>query len=266
MTGASSGLGLQLARVLGARCGANLILTARRAAPLEALKAELVGKAQVEVLPGDLSDIEEVDRVVQALAPRRLRAAVLNAGVTYMGPHRELSWSEFDAMLRLNVTGTIRLTNHLIARGSENPLRIMLVASMAGLSPVPFQAAYSGTKAFLVAFATAVAQESEGSLTSLCVFAPGGIATEMTAGEKFTLLRRWLAPVDEVTEAALGALRGNRLLYVPGAVNNLGLILQRFLPRGWFAAQVGREYRKALDAVADSHQKTAPLPIVPRDQ
>lgn len=252
VTGASSGLGLEVAKQL-AKLGAHLLLTARRADRLEVLAKELRGQGvEVRVLPGDLSRAEDVGRLLDAVKATQVIAVVLNAGVTHFGPHHELEWGAFEAMLQTNVIGTTRVTSELVKHFQTTgaPVRIMLVTSMAGLMPVPFQAAYSGTKAFLTAFGTALAHELRGSNISVTVFAPGGIVTEMTAGDRFESLRGWLAPVESVAAEALLALREREPLYVQGFMNRFGLFAFRFLPRNLVMGQIGRQYRKALAATA----------------
>lgn len=252
VTGASSGLGLELARQLAAQ-GANLALTARRAERLEALRTELLARqVEVKVLPGDTGKHGDIDRLMGEVKQLPLSAVVLNAGTTHFGHHHELGWSDFEAMLQLNVVGTARITTELVEhfRQKKAEARIMLVTSMAGLYPVPYQSAYSGTKAFLTAFGTALAHELEGTGVSVTVFAPGGIATEMTAGERFGPLRGWLAPADAVAKEALDALRARPPLHVQGFLNRLGNIAFRLLPRRFVMGQVARQYRKALEATS----------------
>lgn len=248
VTGASSGLGLELSKQLS-KLGAHLLITARRADRLEALAVELrTAGVEVKVLAGDMSRPEDVERILGAAKSLPLAAVVLNAGVTHFGHHHELEWPAFEAMLRTNVIGTTRITSELVKhfQATGAGARIMMVTSMAGLMPVPFQAAYSGTKAFLTAFGTALAHELRGSAISVTVFAPGGIATEMTSGDRFESLRGWLAPVDAVAREALQALRAREPLYVQGFLNRLGLFAFRFLPRNLVMGQVGKQYRKAL--------------------
>jgi short-subunit dehydrogenase len=252
VTGASSGLGLELCKQLS-KLGAHLLITARRAERLEILAIELrAAGVEVKVLPADMSRTEDVERILAVAKSLPLAAVVLNAGVTHFGHHHELEWTAFETMLRTNVIGTTRVTSELVKHFQTTgaSARIMLVTSMAGLMPVPFQAAYSGTKAFLTAFGTALAHELRGSNISVTVFAPGGIATEMTAGDRFETLRGWLAPVEAVALEALVALRQRQPLHVQGMMNRLGLFAFRFLPRNLVMGQVGRQYRKALAAEA----------------
>ncbi len=248
VTGASSGLGLELCKQLS-KLGAHLLITARRADRLEALATELrVAGVEVKVQPADMSKSADVERVLGVARSLPLAAVILNAGVTHFGHHHELEWEAFEAMLHTNVIGTTRVTSELVKhfQATNAPARILLVTSMAGLMPVPFQAAYSGTKAFLTAFGTALAHELSGTNISVTVFAPGGIVTEMTSGDRFESLRGWLAPVDVVALDALAALRARQPLHVQGWMNRLGLFAFRFLPRNLVMSTVGRQYRKAL--------------------
>lgn len=248
VTGASSGLGLELSRQF-ARLGGNLVISARRVDRLEALAKELREQGvEVQVLPADMSRPEDVERCLEVIKQSKVSIAVLNAGVTHFGHHHELAWADFQSMLQTNVVSTVRLTSELVRHYQrlDADAQVMIVSSLTGLMPVPFQTAYSGTKAFLVAYGTALAHELHGSKVSVTVFAPGGIATEQTAGERFNTLRGWLAPVDAVALEALGALRARPSLHVQGFLNRIGFLLMRFLPRDVSMALVSREYRKAL--------------------
>ncbi|MFT3714201.1 MAG: SDR family NAD(P)-dependent oxidoreductase [Archangium sp.] len=253
VTGASSGLGLELSKQL-AKQGANVILTARRLERLEALAKEISAAHQVEAraLAGDMSKSADVERLINEVKKTPVAAVVLNAGATHFGHHHELEWSAFEAMLQTNVMGTTRITSELIRhyKTTGGSLRIVIVSSMTGLIPVPFQSAYSGTKAFLIAFGTALAHELKGSPISVTVFAPGGIATEMTSGEKFESLRGWLAPVESVAAEAIAALKARPPLWVQGFTNRLGLFVARLVPRNLFMGQLARTYRKALSDAA----------------
>lgn len=252
VTGASAGLGREMARQLALEHGANLVVSARRAQKLEELKAELEPKGvQVAVVTGDMGKPDDVDRVLeQATAGRDLYGAILNAGVSHFGHHHELPWQDFLAMLQLNVTANVRMATELVSHMKQHRLGggLMLVSSLTGVMPVPYQSAYSGTKAFLNSFGMALAVELKGHPVSVTVFAPGGIQTEMTAGERFTTLRNWLAPADETARAALKAMRRRELLAVPGFLNQLGVFAFRFVPRGFAMGQLANTYRKALAA------------------
>ena len=252
VTGASSGLGLAMCQQL-AKLGANLLVTARRVDRLEALAVELrASGVEVQVLPGDMSQSADVERVLGVAKQLPLAAIVLNAGVTHFGHHHELGWEAFEAMLHTNVISTTRLTSELVKhyQATGASARIMLVTSLTGLIPLPFQAAYSATKAFVTSYGTAMAHELRGSNVSVTVFAPGGIVTEQTAGSRYDGLRSWLAPVDAVAREAIGALGARQPLHIQGLLNRVGFLLFRLLPRNFVINQVGGRYRKAMAAEA----------------
>jgi short-subunit dehydrogenase len=251
VTGASSGLGQEIARRLAKKHGANIVAVARRKERLEALKHELESEAHVEVdtIAADLSKLEDVDRVIrEATTGHPLYAAVLNAAVTHLGPHGELAWADFMTMLQTNVIAVVRMASELVPKlvAAGDGGGVLIVSSMAGINPVAYQTAYSATKAFLVHFGLGLYHELQGTGVSVTTYAPAGIATEMTAGEKFGPLRGWLAPVGDVAEAGVEALRTRRYLSIPGATNRVGDMLFRLLPRELLAGQVASVYRKAL--------------------
>lgn len=250
VTGASAGLGRELCKQLALEHGANLIISARRAQKLDELKAELEPKGvSVVCITADMSKHDDVDRLLkEATAGRQVYGAILNAGATHFGHHHQLPWEEFLSLLQLNVTANVRMATELVAHMKQHRLGggLMLVSSMSGVMPVPYQSAYSGTKAFLNSFGMALAHELEGHPLSLTVFAPGGIQTEMTSGDRFSTLTKWLAPVGVTATAGLEAMKKRRLLAVPGFLNQLGLFAFRFVPRSFAIGQLASTYRKAL--------------------
>jgi short-subunit dehydrogenase len=258
VSGASSGLGEAIARELALKHQANLIIVARRRPQLETLKAQLEAQArvQVEVIAADLCDFHEADRVIrETLQGRTLYAAILNAGVTHFGEHSQLEWDQFEKMLRLNVSSVVRMAQPLIDHLSSNGLHggMMIVSSMAGMIPIPYQAAYSGTKAFLLNFGSALAEEVSEKGVSVSTFAPGGIQTEMTSTESFQKLSRWLMPVEQVAREAIQGFRLRKKVYVPGTGNRVGAYLAGLLPRDLLVSRIGATYRGAL-------KKTKPAP------
>jgi uncharacterized protein len=253
VTGASAGLGRELARQLARDHGANLIVLARRKDRLDELRAELERDAGVQVIPlvADLSKADDVARALaEILAGPPLYAAILNAAVTYFGPQEALEFATFEAMLSTNVTSVVKLATALIPRILKEQAGggLLFVASMAGLQPVPYQSAYSGTKAFMVNFACGLWHELKNKPISITTFAPGGIVTEMTAGESFAPLAGWLMPVEQCAREGLAAFRRRDYLYVSGLSNRIGIGLGRLLPRRFVTALVARTYRRALEA------------------
>lgn len=251
VTGASSGLGQEMARQLAHNFKANLIIAARRADKLNELKAELESAAgiKVKVIVADLSKTEDTDRLVaESIAEGNLYGAILNAGVTFFGRHSQLPWADFENILNTNVKGVVRMTNALVSYfdkpGNEGAL--MLVSSMAGYFPVPYQAAYSGSKAFITAFGSALHYEVKNPAFSITVFAPGGIATEMTEGKSFNDLKGWLMPVKQAAKEAIHAFVARKFNYMPGFMNRVGAVFMNFLPKSFLTGNMAKVYAKAL--------------------
>ena len=176
VTGASSGLGLEMARQLANRDQADLVLVARRLDRLNELKAELEGSTGIrcQVIAADLSKPQDVDRVfAEATAAGEIYGVILNAGVTHFGKHLDMEWSGFETMLATNVTSVVRLVNlftpYLIGQGREGG--IMLVSSMAGLLPVPFQDATSCARDGLAAMQSRQVIHVPGRLNRAQLFA-----------------------------------------------------------------------------------------------
>jgi short-subunit dehydrogenase len=252
LTGASSGLGREMAVVLARDHKTNLVLVARREDRLQKLATMLRERhgTEAEVLPADLSVTAEAERVFRtATEAHPLYGAVLNAGVTHFGRYDELPWDGFMNMLNLNVTSQVRLTTLLLPyleqRGEHGGL--LIVSSMTGLAPFAYQTAYSATKSFLLAFGCGLCLEMEPRGVSVTTYAPGGIATEMVAGKRFDSLRSWLMPADECAVEGIDAFVKRRYLKIPGQLNRIGAVLMRLLPQKLVADTYAAQYKRALD-------------------
>jgi short-subunit dehydrogenase len=251
VTGASSGLGREMARVLARDYGANLVVVARRKERLQELAAELESKhgVAVRVIAADLSVAGQAASVfAEATLGTDLYGAILNAGVTHFGDWDELVWEDFEHMHALNVTSVVRLSTLLLPYLEQRREHgaLMLVASMAGLMPIPYQTAYSATKAFLVNFGCGLYHEMYPRGVSVTTFVPGGIRTEMTDGHRFNDLRGWLMPVERCAREAVRAFRERAYLHSPGVVNKVGAVLTRLMPQRFFIARVADQYRRSL--------------------
>jgi short-subunit dehydrogenase len=252
VTGASSGLGWEMTKVLAKEHGANVIPVARRLSRLEELKREVESSTSSKIHPiaADLSRLSDVDRLLQeALSVAPLYGAILNAGISHFGDYHELSWEDFETMLATNVTSVVRLTTKLVPyleqRGEKGGL--MIVSSMAGLTPVPYQTAYSATKAFLVNFGCGLYHETRPRGVSVTTFVPGGIKTEMTSGDRFEALGGWLMPPDRCAREAVECFERRRYLHAPGVFMRAGTSLMGLLPRHFLTSRVAATYKKALD-------------------
>jgi short-subunit dehydrogenase len=126
----------------------------------------------------------------------------------------------------------------------------MLVASMTGVTPVPYQAAYSGSKAFLVSFGHCLWHELRHTDISITTFVPGGIATEMSdnsgLSKHFGASSMYIQSPEQCAREALLAFRQRKHTHVAGFINRAGVVASKLLPRSFMVGQVAAEYRKAL--------------------
>jgi len=256
ITGASSGIGAALAQAFAAR-GEALVLTARRGERLEALAADLRRRhgVGVTVIACDLADPAGADRLLEALAQRRLQVATLvnNAGFGLRGDYTDNPWPDACAMLQLMVTAPARLCHGLLppmqATGSGS---IVNVASLAGLIPgLPGSTLYSASKAFLIRFSQSLAAETHGAGVRVLAVCPGYVHTEFHAvlGVEERMQRLpglfWMESAD-LAERVLDALAGRRSVLVPGGLNRSIAALARLLPdaaAGRLSAAFSRRFR-----------------------
>jgi short-subunit dehydrogenase len=235
VTGASSGIGAEIARVLADR-GASLTLVARRRDRLDALAAELGGRVPVEVVVADLTRDDDVDRVARRLSQQPVELLVNNAGVGTGGNFHELPVDAEVAEVRLNVLALLRLTHAalpaMVAAGRGGVLN---VSSIAGNQPLPGFATYGATKAFVTSFTESVAFELRGTGVNVTVVKPGYTDTEMNADSvpsASSVQRRvlWL-DADHVARAAVDAVESGRLHCVPGVTWKVADAVIQSLPR-----------------------------------
>lgn len=255
VTGASSGLGRELAIALARDYQANLVLTARRAAKLAELKEDLVQKYAIEavVVCADMSDPASVESLYRAaVGSAEIYGVILNAGVTHFGRNSEIPWANFQAMLATNVTSVVRLstlfTEYLVKTGRGGG--IMTVSSLAGLMPIPYQAAYAGTKAFVTNYMQSIAAEMDGENISYTIFSPGGIDTEMVSGSNLNYFKdsMFMQSAADCANAGLAAFRRRDLVYVPGLINRGQLLLSQLMPRNIVGKISQFAFGKALAA------------------
>jgi len=238
ITGASEGLGAEFARLAAAE-GRNLILTARSEDKLAALARELQGRAgEIAVLPADLSDVAEAERLWQEAGHNRhIDILVNNAG---LGRHGAFAngegWTRDLSTMAVNMTALTCLMKHAIphmqARGGG---RLLNVGSTAGFMPGPNMAIYHATKAYVLSLSEAVAEELRGTAVRLCVLCPGATQTgffdapDMHGIGLLKLGRP--ARADAVARAGWQAMMAGRRTRVTGAMNKLFAFSPRLTPR-----------------------------------
>ena len=251
ITGASSGIGTELAHAL-ARRGHGVSLVARRADRLEQLAPEFASRygVRVETFGCDLSVGSERARLATELRQRGLTVEILcnNAGFGSAGPFVDLDRARELAMLRLNCDAVVDLCSRyapaMVGRGRG---AILNVASTAAYQPIPRQAAYAASKAMVLSFTEALHQELVESGVAVTAVCPGPVRTEFAAVagmdgiEDETPDFLWMKP-DKVAEAAVRGLEGNDRVVIPGAINSIGAVAGRMAPRELWLRLADRFY------------------------
>jgi short-subunit dehydrogenase len=222
VTGASAGIGEQLARQLAQR-GHDLVLVARDRERLEALAKDVEAEfgAQCEVLSADLTVPAEL-ATVEARA-RDVDVLVNNAGFGSFGRFDQLDIDVESREINLNVLALVRLT-HAAAGGMTQRGHggILNVSSLAGHQPGPLNATYSATKAFVTSFTQAVHEELKGTGVAVTALCPGFTHTEFQERANAPASEvpgfMW-QEAPEVARVGLDGLARNRAIAIPGAVN-----------------------------------------------
>jgi len=238
VTGASSGIGAELARV-HAEHGGDLVVVARRRERLESLKAELEAAhgVTVHMLSRDLTESEAPKQVYDEVRSLGVPVDYLvnNAGFGYRGFFHEQDWATNEAMIRVNILALAALTRlflpDMIARHSG---RILNVASMAGFLAGPLHAVYYASKAFVISFSEAIANELAGTGVTVTALCPGPTATEFThvAQMSDVNLTRTMASARAIAQAGYQAMLEGKTIIVPGLLNKLTIHgLLRLSPR-----------------------------------
>jgi len=240
ITGASSGIGTELARQLGAR-GHNLVLVARRRERLEELAKE-IGNAsgvQVDVRKADLSVQAQRTRLINALrdGDRHIAAVCNNAGFSTYGKFQELPIEGELEQVRVNVVALHELTAAFLpAMVKRRQGAILNVASIAGFQPLPNQATYGATKAFAVSFSEAIHTDLHGTGVSCTALCPGPVRTEFTEVAGMTELDDtgpefvWMQPADVAKAGIDGMVKGRRIVF-PSITHQAAGMAGRFAPR-----------------------------------
>ncbi len=228
ITGASAGIGAELARAF-AREGHQLTLVARRRAKLEALAVELEREHYVDVrtIVQDLSKPTGAAAVVKAAeADGHVGILVNNAGVIDVGPFAASSTDALVDMVNLNVRALTELTSLVVPGMVERGFgRILNVASLAAFQAVPGMATYAATKAFVLALTEALSEELKGSGVSATALCPGitdtDMATDIQAGTAVKLPRQLVSDPADVAAEGVKALMAGQAVVVPGFPNQI---------------------------------------------
>jgi short-subunit dehydrogenase len=238
VTGASMGIGLELSRLFAAH-GHDVVLVARSKQKLDELSRELSTKYGVRVLviTADLLDPAAPGRVADAVAREGITVEYLvnNAGFGAAAPFLETDPRRSLDMITLNIAALTHLT-YLFAKGMRERGRggVLNIASTAGFQPGPGMAVYYATKAYVVSFSEAIAQELAGTGVHVTSFCPGPVDTEfarIAGNHDSVLFKLGAAKPDAVALHAYRSFMKRRVLVISGATNWLGVQLLRVSPR-----------------------------------
>jgi uncharacterized protein len=251
VTGASSGIGVDFARELAGR-GHNVVLVARRADRLEALATEL-GEAhgiRAEALSADLIDPEAVAALPARIAGLGLDVNILinNAGYGSAGQFVDLDGRSESDMVRLNCETVVALSHayapSMVERGAG---AILIVASSAGIQPIPGQATYAASKAFALSFSEALHTELSHLGVAVTALCPGPIDTEFADRAGLTDAFASLPSFVRVSPAAcaktaIDGLARNRRMVVPGMAVKASVVSSRYTPHAVLLPMLKRFY------------------------
>lgn len=241
VTGASSGIGEQLAREL-ARRGHQVVLVARSTDKLERLAQELRAKGtRADVLAADLSDRTARAELLARITELGLVPDILinNAGLSTLGPVHSADPAAEINMIEVDVVAVADLCSrflpHMVKRGGG---AVLNVASTAAFQPLPGQAAYGAGKAFVLSYTQSLAGELRGTGVTATVLCPGPVDTGFGATAGFSKQDAdaalpsfmWETPAA-VARTGIDALDKGRLVAIPGIANRVAARLAWLAPR-----------------------------------
>jgi short-subunit dehydrogenase len=247
LTGASSGIGLELAKLFAAD-GYHLALVARNEARLRSLALDLQAKhgIQTQVLPCDLSSASAAEEIQDGLRQTPVSILVNNAGFGACGPFAQSDLRVGTEMMQVNMNSLVQLTRLFVEpMVSIGKGRILNVASTAAFQPGPMVNLYFATKAFVYSFSYALAQELKNTGVTVTVLCPGSTRTEFFSRAGMRMAGGLVAM--DAPEVALAGYRGlmkGKRVVIPGIANKVGAFLAKRAPDRLSAAVVARLHKK----------------------
>lgn len=239
VTGAASGLGLEFSRLLAAD-SYDLILVDMNDNGLMKVKSDLEGGfgIRVDTIVTDLGKPQSVDKIYSELKGRRIDVLINNAGFGLYGPFTETDWQLEASMIHLHVLSLTLLTKLVIKDMLKNGSgRILNVSSLAAFQPGPLMSVYYATKAYILSFSEALANEVRGTGVTVTVLAPGWFRTNfqqttaLYSNVQESKAKLHTATAKKVAKKGYKAMFAGKTLVVPGFKNKLLSQAPRMLPR-----------------------------------
>jgi short-subunit dehydrogenase len=248
ITGASAGIGLELAKQLAAG-GAHLVLTARRTDRLQQLAAELSGKHQVraEIFAADLTRPEAPRQIQEFTSNKQIEVELLvnNAGFGAYGFIHEIPAERMLEMIQVNCSAVVHLTRlYIEGMVQRHHGDILILASTAAFQAVPFNSVYAATKAFDLLFAEGIAEEMRPFGVRVCALCPGSTETEFQqVAEQPDRVFRSAETAEKVARVGLEALAAGKSYVISGAMNRLMMESERVAPRSFVVKMAAKMMR-----------------------
>jgi len=241
ITGASSGIGEAFARLFAAE-GFDLVLTARREEKLQQLAADLPTTTKIVVLPGDLSTTAGITTFCESVSGESLEIDVLvnNAGMMVEQEFANLTTEQIERTITLNITALTQLIHQFLpAMKARKSGRILNVASVAAFHPVPGMDIYAATKAYVLSFSEALAENLRDTGISVTALCPGLTDTNMVDTSVAGAIPTFrISQPDEVARSGFDALMNREVICIPGNANRLALAWAQHQPR-WLVRGLG---------------------------
>jgi short-subunit dehydrogenase len=255
ITGASSGIGVEFARQLAAR-GHGVFLVARREDRLRELAEEIAREHGVlaEFAACDLEDAAQCAALPAKVAEQGLAVEVLvnNAGFSTVGdvhanPDQQLG------MIRVNCEALVALTSAFLpAMTKRGSGAVINVASMAAFQPIPSQAVYAATKAFVLSFSESVHSEVKKTGVTVTALCPGPVATEFIEAAGFKKGKEQLGPdfvwssAEDVAKTGIEAAEKGKRVAIPGTANRAIAVATQHTPRAVLLRTVAPAWRRII--------------------
>ena len=265
VTGASSGLGWEIARQMAQTEKANLILSSRRIERLDALRDRIVGDYGVEarVIGVDLSHPDGPRELFEKSTQENpVFAVVNNAGLTTYGNVELNQLEKYETILQVNFFAVLKLSLMFIPYFREKGEGAILNVSSGGaFVPLPYQSVYAASKSAQQSFSESLREECRRSGIVICSLAPGGIRTEMytTSGLDKTIPRNSLFLLDApvVAKHAIHAFKKRKALAIPGTMNKIISLVLHLTPRSTAIRFLGWVFRPSPREETDSSDSSA---------
>lgn len=250
VTGASAGIGRELARQLAPRAK-RMLLVARRRDRLEELREQLLHSnpaLSIEIEERDLSDLSQTKELAQSLTAKQIDFLINNAGLGDIGAFATAEPTRVLAQVQVNVLALTALSRSVLpAMLAQRRGAILNVSSSAGFMPMAGFAVYAATKAYVTSFSEAIRAETRGCGITVTALCPGPVHTEFTrVADREGKIQQlgseiFHVPVERVARAALSAVEHDRPLIIPGLTMKVGMGISRLFPLALLraAARVG---------------------------